>query len=373
MARSGRSIALSSIRSIDPMRISAWPGLSIGRDNPYTKLLYEAVQSFCVEVEDFSPWKALWRRYDIFHAHWPEYYVVHPNPMKAVLGTVGVLSCMCWMRLRGTRVVWTVHNLRSHNFPRPRLERLYWRLFPRLVDGFVALTPAGRDQAREHFPRLRNLPGFVMPLGNYVDAYPNDITREDARRRLEVDQHQPMVLFIGIIAKYKNVPGLARAFRGVPDQEARLVIAGRFNSDEDEASTRQSAEGDSRIRIDSGYVDANDLQVYLNAADLVVLPFREILNSASALLALAFGRPVLVPALGAMPELQATFGVDWVRLYEGEMSPDILMAALAWSRQPNKSTLRHAASLEWAEIGRKTVEAYRAIREQSGVRGGGHS
>ncbi len=347
------------------LRLSAWPGLGIGRDNPYTKLLYEAVQSLGVEVEDFSPWKALWRRYDIFHAHWPEYYLVHPNPLKAVVGTLGVLSCLCWMRLRGTRVVWTVHNLRSHNFPRPRLERLYWRVFPRMVDGFLALTPAGLDQARAQFPHLRNLPGFVVPLGNYLNAYPNDITKQEARSRLEIEPNQPVLLFLGIIAKYKNVPALAAAFRGLPDPDARLVIAGRFNSDEEEAATREAADGDARVRIYSGYVDAKDLQVYLNAADLVVLPFREILNSASALLALAFHRPVLVPALGAMPELQTTFGPAWVRLYEGEISPEVLLTALQWSREPDKPQLTHAASLEWAEIGRKTVAAYRALMSRS--------
>jgi beta-1,4-mannosyltransferase len=346
------------------MRISAWPGLGIGRDNPYTKTLYEAVQSLGVKVEDFSPWKTLWRRYDIFHAHWPEYYVVHPNPLKALIGTLGVLSCMSWMRLRGTRVVWTVHNLRSHNFPRPRLERFYWRLFPRLVDGFLALTPAGLDQAREQFPHLRRLPGFVVPLGNYVNAYPNTLTRDDARGRLQLERQQPMLLFLGIIAKYKNVPALARAFRELPDKEARLVIAGRFDSDEDEAATRGAADGDPRIRIYSGYVPANELQVYLNAADLVVLPFREILNSASVFLALAFNKPVLVPALGAMPEVQATFGVDWVRIYEGEVTADLLLKALEWSRAPNKQTLKHAPSLEWAEIGRNTVGAYREILSQ---------
>jgi beta-1,4-mannosyltransferase len=223
------------------------------------------------------------------------------------------------------------------------------------------LTPAGLDQAREQFPHLRGLPGVVVPLGNYVNAYPNDISRRDARARLQVEPHQSMLLFIGVIAKYKNVPALATAFRGLPDAEARLVIAGRFNSEEDEVATREAADGDPRVRIYPGYVHADDLQVYLNAADLVVLPFREILNSGSALLALTFGKPVLVPALGAMPELQTTFGAEWVRLYDGEVTSGVLLAALEWSREPNKPKLEHTASLEWVEIGRKTVGAYRAI------------
>jgi beta-1,4-mannosyltransferase len=343
------------------MRISAWPGFGIGQENPYTRLLYGSVSSRGAQVEDFSPWKALARRYDIFHLHWPEYYVVHPNPIKALVGTLGVLSCICWMRLRGTKVIWTVHNLRSHNYLRPRVEGLFWRFFPRLVDGFLALTPAGLGQAREHFPQLRKLPGFVVPLGMYRNVYPNGMSRQEARQRLRLTQYQRTVLFIGVIAKYKNVPLLAKIFRGLDDPETQLVIAGRFDSAEDEAATRDAADGDARIQIHSGYVEANDLQIYFNAADLVVLPFREILNSASALLALSFDKPVLVPALGAMPELQASFGADWVRTYEGELTPAELKAALEWSRMPSRPKLGPASSLGWEEIARQTIQAYSEI------------
>ena len=349
------------------MRISAWPGFGIGHENPYTKLLYESVRTPGIEVEDFSLWRALWRRYDIFHAHWPEYYLVHPNKLKALVGTLGMLLCICWLRLRGTKVVWTVHNLRSHNQPRPRLERLYWRLFPRLVDGFFALTPGGVAQARDHFPRLRRLPGFVVPIGTYVHAYPAGVTREAARRRLGIGLHQPVFLFLGVIARYKNVPALALAFRRLPDPEAQLVIAGKFDSDNEESATRDAAAGDPRIHIHSGYVPANELQVFFNAADVVVLPFLEILNSASAMLALAFERPVLVPALGAMPELQKTFGPDWVRTYEGDLTLEELQAALEWSRRLGKPNLKYAAAFQWAEIGRKTLEAYRAVLREPGA------
>jgi beta-1,4-mannosyltransferase len=343
------------------MRISAWPGADIGQENPYTRLLYHSVGSRGVQVEDFSPWKALARRYDILHLHWPEYYLVHPNPIKALVGTLGALACICWLRLRGTKVIWTVHNLRSHNFVRPRVERLFWRLFPRLVDGFLALTPAGLGQARDHFPLLRKLPGFVVPLGMYRNVYPNEVTSQEARQRLQLPLHQRTVLFIGVIAKYKNVPLLVTVFRRLDDPETRLVIAGRFDSEEDEAATRKAADGDARIHIHSGFVQASDLQIYFNAADLVVLPFREILNSASALLALSFDKPVLVPALGAMPELQATFGSDWVRTYEGELTLEELRVALEWSRMTNRPKLDHASALGWEEIGRETLRAYKEI------------
>jgi beta-1,4-mannosyltransferase len=348
----------STTSSASSMRISAWPAFLIGQENPYTKLLYTSITARGVQVEDFSPWKTLLRRYDIFHLHWPEYYVVHPNSLKALAGSLMLLGCLSWLRLRGTRVVWTVHNLGSHDHRRPRLERLFWRQFGRRVDGFLALTAEGLNQAREHYPSLKNVPGFVVPHGVYGEAYRNDVTRRDARRQLQLDQNQPVLLFIGNIVEYKNVPALATAFRRLSDPEARLIIAGRFASEQDAVAVRSAAGLDRRIQIRSGYVQPDDLQLYFKAADLVVLPFRQIFNSGSALLALSFEKPLLVPALGAMPELQTAFGSDWVRTYDGELTADQLQAAVEWARRGERRKVSHDASLSWEEIAKQTLQAY---------------
>ena len=101
-----------------------------------------------------------------------------------------------------------------------------------------------------------------------------------------------------------------------------------------------------------------DVQRYLRAADLVVLPFRDITNSASALLALSFDRPVLVPALGAMGELQAIVGTEWVRTYEGELTAEVLAEALEWAAHRSDGSAPLDA-LGWAEIARRTLVVYR--------------
>ena len=54
-----------------------------------------------------------------------------------------------------------------------------------------------------------------------------------------------------------------------------------------------------------------------------MLPFSDIMHSGSAILALSFNKPVLVPARGSLPELQALVGTDWVRTYVGELTPEI--------------------------------------------------
>jgi beta-1,4-mannosyltransferase len=350
-----------------PLRVSAWPGFEIGRENPYTKLLYSAVSDQSVIVDDFRLWRALWRRYDILHVHWPEYYIAHPNPVKAALGTVAQLFCLRWLRLRGTKVVWTVHNLGSHHHRRPHWERRYWPVFTRQVDGFCALTSAGMEQARDHYPGLRDLPGFVVPHGVYEDAYPNQVGHAEARERFGFQPQQPVILLLGNIVRYKNVPGLVSAFQGLNDPEARLVIAGGFVTPQDEVEVREAAARDPRVQLHTGYVPGEELQWYFNAADLVVLPFRQILNSGSAILALSFKRPVLVPALGAMPELQAAFGPEWVRIYRGELTAEELQAALQWARGSQGSAPRRSPAPTWHEIAQKTIRAYRAILERDAV------
>ncbi|MDY7008651.1 MAG: hypothetical protein SWX82_33215 [Cyanobacteriota bacterium] len=54
---------------------------------------------------------------------------------------------------------------------------------------------------------------------------------------------------------------------------------------------------DSRIKLKFGFVPDKKLQEYFRAANFVVLPFKDILNSGNALLALSFDCPVLVSAL----------------------------------------------------------------------------
>jgi glycosyltransferase involved in cell wall biosynthesis len=104
------------------------------------------------------------------------------------------------------------------------------------------------------------------------------------------------------------------------------------------------------------------VQLFFRAADFVVLPYRDILNSGAALLALSFNRPVLVPNQGAMGELQSSAGAEWVRIYSGDIDAAQLVDGLAWavaSERPREVRLDH---LEWPRLAEQTLHAYEEIR-----------
>lgn len=343
-----------------PLRVLAWPAFRNRRRNPYNALLYDALQRLGAEVEEFSPGRLLAGRFDVWHLHWPDSHLRERRRALARLRLHALLRLMDVARLRGIRVVWTVHNLRSHEARHPALERWFWPEFTRRLDAFIGLSAAGLAAARAAFPALAGKPGYVVPHGHYRGVYPNVLGRDEARRRLGIDAGAGVVAFVGQVRPYKNVPALVRAFRELDGADLALLVAGK-PSDAEAARVTEAAAGDARVHCRLEFIPDDDLQLYLNAADLVALPYREVLNSGSALLALSFDRPVLVPDRGAMAELRRAVGEAWVRTYKGALTARELAAALAWARAPRPAARAPLDALAWPAVAARLLAALEAV------------
>jgi beta-1,4-mannosyltransferase len=340
------------------MKIIAQPAFRFRENNPYTWLLYHRMTA---QVSDFSYRLSLTDHYDIFHLHWPEWELnAFRSVAKAAARLKLKLMLIDQLRKRGTKIVWTVHNLRAHEALHPRLEEWFWQGFTKRVDGYIALSDAGRVAARERFPYLQRVPGYVIPHGHYRDEYPVNES-SDARNQLGISPNAKVVLFFGQIREYKNVPALVRAFRNIEDRNVILCVAGRPNPGNLAGELHWTAGTDPRIRLHLHQVPKDRVQLFFGAADLVVLPYRDILNSGSALLALSFNRPILVPGRGAMGELRSRVGPDWVQTYAGEIDTPELEKALIWAQQASRSREPRLDDLEWPQLADQTVKAYTEI------------
>jgi hypothetical protein len=87
------------------------------------------------------------------------------------------------------------------------------------------------------------------------------------------------------------------------------------------------------------------------------------MHSGSALLALSFDRPVLVPDRGAMTELQQRVGADWMRTYASDLTPSILAEGVEWARTTDRADRPPLGDLEWPRLARQTVALYRRVLE----------
>lgn len=341
------------------MRILAAPK-NVPGWNPYNALLYGALERNhpSVTVQEYSPRALAFGRWDILHLHWPESILEHPDAMTAWRWAIALFARMRVARAKGCRIVWTVHNLRPHEARHPGLEAWFWKRFLPLVDGRIHLSAASVKQHHEAFPGERGKTVFVIPHGHYRPLLANE-SHEDARRILGPGRDEFVLGFFGKIRPYKNVPGLIQSFRPIKDPHLRLWVVGAPDSEEARA-VLAAAQGDGRITLTLGRQEWQDLSTRVHAMDLVVLPYRRILNSGAALHALSLDRPVLVPALGSLPELQQAVGTDWVRTYEGDLTTRVLEEAVEWGRRPRRGAAPLQA-FDWDAIAAQTHNTYRSV------------
>ena len=217
-------------------------------------------------------------------------------------------------------------------------------------------TPEGPT---EPAPRIA-----VIPHGHYIDAYPNTVARADARRTLQLPAPSTVYLFLGLIRPYKGLEELLPAFGSLPDPDARLLVAGRPRPADYAARLAAQAAGDGRLYWHPRFVPSDQVQLWMNAADVVALPYRQITTSGAAMLAWSFGKPVIAPALPAFVEPMAA--APFLGLLYDPADPRALAEALRqaaqidWQAQ-RATILAWARQFDWPGIGQQMAALYRRV------------
>jgi len=349
--------------------------------NPYQRELRTALEATgdSVEISGFGHYlplfQGLWDRGtgegqnsirnggegwpDAVHIHWLSKCFVTERPWLTALLGVRLLVELAVLKMLGVTVVWTVHNRLEHRRRTPRVERVTKSLAVRLIDSLVVHCETAREAVYETFalsPRGRT-DVVVVPHGHYIDSYPNEVPRTDARERFGYGPDETVLLFFGQIRPYKNVLTLIEAFCRLSNPGARLLVVGNPWTDDLAAAIKESANDNLGARAILEFVPEDDVQWYMNAADVVVFPY-EVLTSGSVILAMSFGRPVIAPDTGCVGELLGPSDnlhcEPTVTSLSASMA-DALNAELKSIGAQNRSRVER---LDWHAIARRTRQFY---------------
>jgi len=375
-ARSARRREASGAGAADGVKVLFFPN---DVNNPYQRLLEDALALEGARVAYLPattssqtanllllPLSLLARRlrgFRVLHVHWV--YLFAPPWATQVPGGRRLMEAwfVAWLvtaRLLGYRIVWTAHNVVPNGqvFADDRSAR---RRLVRRADAVLAHGPAV-------VPALRELGAgavHVVQAGSYAARYPQETSRAEARDRLGIGPEERVATFVGAIAAYKGVDTLLEVVRDLPCREApRVVVAGRCGEPALERELeRLAAQAGPRVVTRFTRIPDDELQVYLACADVAVLPYRQITNSSSVLLACSFGLPVLIPALPALADVPD--GVA-IRYEPGRAGLAAALAALVDCRESELSersgaARRYAASLSWEQAARSTLDVYAQV------------
>lgn len=318
--------------------------------NPYIVMLAEAIRRQPdVVLRTFSWRNALLTRYDVIHLHWPEILLEGRTPLRALVRQLLAAVLLLRIALLRTPVVRTVHNLELPDGI-GRLQRFLLARFDRATTLRIVLN--------EQTPVPPGTETVTILHGHYRDWF------RDVPRRQQVDGR---LAYFGLIRRYKNVQALVSAFSGMPP-DASLRVGGRPSTPELAAEIAGLAGDDERIGLTLEFLSDEQLVGIASAAQLVVLPYREMHNSGGTLAALSLDRPVLVPDNEVNRALAREVGDRWVRRYAGALTTETLDRTLAGLRAEPLQGRPDLSAREWSTVGAAHVDAYRRALEPASAR-----
>jgi beta-1,4-mannosyltransferase len=325
-------------------------------------LFFNGLEDLGVEVDEltqFTRLSSIIKKYDIYHIHLPESVFTHQH---VTWNMYKLLSFMRFVKLRGTRIVWSVHNLEPHENSSYDCKD-YVRSVLRLADGVIFMNDSGRTLAIREFEGFMDKFYTVIPHGHYRGVYQNNISRAESRGKLGFSENERVILLFGKLSPYKGIASLIEAFKSLKDPDLRLVIAGKPVNEDYSNALRSISADDNRIFSHFVHIADDDVQLYMNSADLVVHPYLRSFTSGAAMLSLSFDKPILCANLGSMSDLEKEIRGDWVRLYEPPMTSEVLEEAINWAVQTDRSQTVDLGGFDWRLISMKTLEFYKSILE----------
>lgn len=282
---------------------------------------------------------------------------------------VGVLSLMNVLlaRIAGRRVVITAHDVESFvsSLEVPFMSRIAYRLAHRII----AHNSISKNElmARLRVPEEKIA---VIPHGNYLHALRPLPPVEVARERLGIPAHAKLLLFFGQIKDVKGLDVLLNAMPSVlkyhPDTV--LLIAGKpwktdfagYQARIDELGINDACF--THIR----FIPDEDVPLYYGAADLVVLPYRRIYQSGVVLMAMSYGKAVLVSDIPGMLEVVRDQETGFV-FRSGDVEDLVRKISTIFADQASVFSVAARGKrlmeekYDWAVIGQQTKAVYASL------------
>lgn len=247
------------------------------------------------------------RRHDRIYIHFtPDFFYRRDSAARRWLTSFAFLA---FMALVGRRVTFMIHETEykvgraPRRGLRSRLDRWWWRRA-----GQVVFHSEKERDAFASYYRLDPQRGqfCVWPHEKFMVARCK-LDREGARRKLGLDPEEPLLVSVGFIQPHKGFDRVFRALQRVPDGRLQYKLVGSVRIEWDVAHQyaerlHELADADPRCEVIETYLSDELFDMWILAADYVVIPYREIWSSGVAARTRLLRRPAIAANTGGLGE-----------------------------------------------------------------------
>ncbi len=323
------------------------------------------------------------RHYDrvIIQFHPDVFYTEGAWSLWRIPTTLGLLIMAMATRSLEVLVHEINYDLARHGGVDSRLARAFWRR----VDRLTVHTEAEAARMEEAY----RLPAGAVEVVDHGSHFIRraDLDQAAARERLGLDPDGHVFLSIGFIQPHKGFDRAVRAFRGFPPQDASLHIVGSVRVEDDQYvdyvdDLRAEVDATPGAFLHETYVSDELFDVWLIAADTVVLPYRHIWSSSVLERAALYERAIIATRVGGLAAQAPTGTVlvdtddelahamsDALVRHLGS-SADTPEALPGWPSAVAASGAADRESVQAAVIGRARAARGRPLADRTGARAG---
>lgn len=217
---------------------------------------------------------------------------------------------MLYYKCLGKGIALTAHNVNQarRDSRDSWLNRITLRCQYHLCDHIFVHTQKMKDELVAEFGVAE---GSVTVIRHPInDAFPDTgLTCAEAKNLLGLHDTDKVLLCFGRIKPYKGVEYLLSAFQriAIQDGKYRLIVAGEVQKGNEKylasllrEMAREVESG--QIILKARFIPDTEMEMYLKAADLLVLPYKDIFQSGVLFLGYSFGLPVVATDVGSFRE-----------------------------------------------------------------------
>lgn len=346
------------------------------QDNPYQQLLVQAIEQHGVGVSFPQGYRRIFpifraavqpsNSFKILHLHWLETYLKGNNRFTKYLYAIKFIIDVLLTRCAGIKIIWSIHDQLEHDTKFPRLELWVRKTLARLADRLILHNRSTLEIISQQF-QFDVGKAAVIPHGHYQGVYGSLIDRDTARQKLGLPLQGRIYLNLGMLRPYKGIEHLLQVWQENQKDLAgnTLLIAGKPIDPEYSQQLTNLITGIDNVAFYPKFIESSEIYLFFSAADIVVLPYKNILTSGSVILAMSYAKPVIAPRLGSIPEV---LGTADPLLYDASEKQGLAQALQKSVHcgllKLSERTDEACKSLEWRPIGEKTVQIYQQCLSQ---------
>lgn len=181
-------------------------------------------------------------------------------------------------------------------------DKPFTNYFVKSCHGFIAMSKTVLNDISK-FSDTKNKAYSPHPM---YETYGASVSMEEARKKLNLNSNDKIILFFGLIRHYKGLDILmeAMAHPEIKKENIKLLIAGEFYEDKQPyLDLIQKHNLQDQVILHDKFIANDDVRYYFCASNLVAQTYRNATNSGVTMVGYFYEKPMLVTNVGGLAEI----------------------------------------------------------------------